>query len=133
MAKKNEARAQHSEAKQRLLQRSGELRADLQRELRKYDDEHYNALADSVADSGERAVADLLVDLDLAEITRDVEEFREIEAALLRIAHGTYGICIGCEAEIAPERLTSAPSAARCVPCQQRYEQRNREEKHLTL
>jgi DnaK suppressor protein len=133
MAKKNDTQKQYGDARRRLLERSTELRADIQRELRKYDDEHYNMLADSVADTGEQSVADLLVDVDLAEITRDVEEFRDIEAALLRLARGIYGVCIDCEAEIDSERLHLSPSAARCVPCQERHEHERREERHLTL
>ncbi|HEY5569603.1 MAG TPA: TraR/DksA C4-type zinc finger protein [Gammaproteobacteria bacterium] len=133
MTKKTVQQRGDAEMRRRLLERSGELRADIQRELSKYDDEHYNALADSVADSGDQSVADLLVDVDLAEITRDVEEIRDIEAALSRMAHGVYGVCVDCAAQIDRERLHYAPSAARCVPCQQRYEQKSREKKHLTL
>jgi RNA polymerase-binding transcription factor DksA len=127
-----EQRRQKS-AKVRLLERSSEVRSDIVRELRKYDHEHYNMLADAVSDSGEQSVADLLVDVDLAEITRDITELRDIEAALLRLARGVYGICLDCDTPIDKERLEYDPSAARCVPCQQRFERQSREEKHLTL
>jgi DnaK suppressor protein len=117
MTNKTVPEREDAEMQRRLLERSGELRADIQRELRKDDDEHSNQLADSVADSGEQSVADLLVDVDLAEITRDLEELRDIEAALSRMAHGVYGVRVDCAAQIDRARLHYAPSAARCVPC----------------
>ena len=116
-----------------MLQRSQELRDDIQRELTKYDSERYSDLADQVADIGDRSVADLLVDVDLAEITRDVQEFREVEAALLRIAQGSFGRCIDCDGEIEPERLEALPSAARCYRCQRSADNPGREEGHRTL
>lgn len=119
--------------RERLLGRIGELRADIRRELVKYDDERYGALAGRVADPGEHAVADLLVDLDLAEIDRDVAELRELEGGLLRLAVGRYGICIDCERPIDAARLHYAPGAARCVDCQQRYEQRADQPRHSSL
>jgi DnaK suppressor protein len=39
----------------------------------------------------------------------------EIQAALERIANGTYGLCVTCGKAIAPERLEAVPYAARCV------------------
>jgi RNA polymerase-binding transcription factor DksA len=133
MPKKPDPRNPSAGVRARLLERSRELRADIARELRKCDDERYAELAERFADSGEQSVADLLVDVDLAEISRDVAEFREVEAALLRLAHGTYGACVDCGAEIDAERLRIAPSVARCLPCQQRYERQNPAEKHPTL
>lgn len=121
------------QAERELQQRSQALRRDIQRELEKADAEHYEELAGRVSDSGEKAVADLLVDLDLAEITRDVQELREVEGALLRIARGTWGYCADCGEEIEPERLAALPSASRCLRCQERAENPEREERHRTL
>ena len=44
------------------------------------------------------------------------------EQALARIAAGTYGQCMDCGADIAPQRLQAAPEAARCIDCQARAE-----------
>src|SRR5215210_3515852 len=41
----------------------------------------------------------------------------EIDAALARIAAGTYGRCTGCQAEISQERLELRPFAGTCVTC----------------
>ena len=44
-------------------------------------------------------------------------EIRQIEAALSRIDDGTFGFCVACGDEIAPERLEVVPHAARCRKC----------------
>ncbi|HLF09663.1 MAG TPA: DUF302 domain-containing protein [Gammaproteobacteria bacterium] len=125
--------ARLASAKRKLLDRSDVLRADIARELRKYDADQYGVLADNVADSAEQSVADLLVDVDLAEIDRDVAEVRDVEAALARIARGTYGVCVDCATPIDPVRLDHTPQAARCLPCQQEFEGRERTDRHLKL
>jgi RNA polymerase-binding transcription factor DksA len=43
----------------------------------------------------------------------------EIDAALHRIASGTYGSCVHCGIAIPAERLEFRPYAAGCVSCQQ--------------
>lgn len=43
----------------------------------------------------------------------------EIDAALQRIAGGSYGWCVHCGAAIPQERLEFRPFAARCVRCEQ--------------
>jgi DnaK suppressor protein len=43
----------------------------------------------------------------------------EIDAALDRIAAGTYGLCVHCGAAIPDERLEFRPFASGCVSCQQ--------------
>ncbi len=124
---------QQEKIRKRLLDRLDELRADIQRELRKYDDETYGQIADRVADPAERSVADLLVDVNIAEIDRDVGEFREFEAALLRLARGSYGFCVDCEEPIDENRLDRNPAAARCYKCQQTFEDTDRRVHHRTL
>lgn len=44
-------------------------------------------------------------------------ELQAIEAALERLAAGTYGACLRCDAEIPPARLQAQPSAETCIAC----------------
>ncbi|NCW86990.1 MAG: hypothetical protein EBV69_13255, partial [Oxalobacteraceae bacterium] len=44
-------------------------------------------------------------------------EIVAIDAALGRIAAGTYGICVKCGEAIAPKRLEAVPTATTCVAC----------------
>jgi uncharacterized protein (DUF302 family)/RNA polymerase-binding transcription factor DksA len=75
---------------------------------------------DNVQDSGELAAADVVLDVDRAEIDRDMTEIAAIDAALARI----YGACIDCGATIEAGRLTAAPEASRCMHCQGKAEKR---------
>jgi DnaK suppressor protein len=52
--------------------------------------------------------------------TIDMKLLREISDALLRIDHGTYGVCAECEEPISPKRLDALPWARFCVPCQEK-------------
>ena len=45
------------------------------------------------------------------------EQLREIDAALERVAAGTYGACTACGRPIPPGRLEVRPTARTCVAC----------------
>jgi DnaK suppressor protein len=105
-----------------LWGRVAALRTDIARELREYDDERFGLLATNVADSAELSIADVIGDIYLAEIDRDVRELREVESAINRISAGTYGSCIECAQAIDPLRLELNPHAARCLRCQENAE-----------
>jgi RNA polymerase-binding transcription factor DksA len=45
----------------------------------------------------------------------------DIDAALARIAAGTYGTCVHCGSPVPPERLEFRPFAAGCVGCERRH------------
>ncbi len=46
-----------------------------------------------------------------------LREVRMIQAALGRIADGTFGECVACGEPISEERLNAVPHAARCKRC----------------
>ncbi|OOG24738.1 conjugal transfer protein TraR [Thioalkalivibrio denitrificans] len=114
--------AQVRELEAMLRSRLQTLTDETRRLLVEYDEARYGHLAGEVHDIGEQSVADLLVDLELADVDRHIEEIRDIEAALLRIAGRAYGICIDCEGPVDYERLSVYPTAKRCVRCQERHE-----------
>ncbi|RPJ40919.1 MAG: TraR/DksA family transcriptional regulator [Chloroflexi bacterium] len=60
--------------------------------------------------------------------TLDTKLLREVQAALLRIQQGTYGVCNECEEPISSKRLDAVPWAHYCVKCQERVNQRARGE-----
>jgi len=96
----------------------GELREDAARSR-----EHpYAEHAGPAPDTGDESVATLIADLEQADITRDLDEFRGLEAARERIRAGDYGICIDCGSDVGFERLKAFPAALRCVQCQERHE-----------
>ncbi len=102
--------------------RQVQLREEIRQALIKSDSEHYLQIADSVRDLEDESFADLIVDVGLAEIDRDLDELRAIDAALLRVADGSYGVCEACERPIDLQRLKIAPQALRCIECQTMFE-----------
>jgi DnaK suppressor protein len=44
----------------------------------------------------------------------------EVEAALERVAQGTYGRCVRCGQQISPARLEAMPAAELCITCASR-------------
>ncbi len=116
-----------------MLARARQLREEIRQTLLKSDSEHYVQIADDVRDLEDESFADLMVDVSLAEIDRDLEELRAIDAALLRIADGSYGSCGVCERPIDLRRLEVAPQAQRCIDCQTLYERTHFQKTGRTL
>ena len=50
-------------------------------------------------------------------ITQARQRLAEVDAALARVAAGTYGTCQRCGTAIPEERLEARPTAAYCVAC----------------
>ena len=51
-------------------------------------------------------------------------ELEAVDAALERIADGTYGTCVDCGTAIPIERLVAQPRALRDIVCERRFERR---------
>jgi DnaK suppressor protein len=94
-------------------------------------DEHPGTLAE---DAGEETaydnhLADTATETYDRELDYTLEEnsehvLAEIDAALKRIAEGTYGTCTNCDRPIAVERLEALPWATLCIDCQRDRERR---------
>lgn len=95
-----------------------ELREDIER-VRK---DRHEDLAGQAPDPGDESVATLIADLDRADADRDFSELRGLDAARMRIADGSYGVCANCGGEIGFERLRANPAAVRCIDCQAQHE-----------
>ncbi|SDA14361.1 transcriptional regulator, TraR/DksA family [Nitrosospira sp. Nsp18] len=124
---------QLAQLKAALQQRYLELREEIRAELEHSGNQHYADLAGSVADPGDASVADMLVDLNANLVDRQVNEIREVEATLKRLAELNFGDCIECGGEIGFERLMAYPTAQRCVRCQELREKTYSHENKPTL
>ncbi|MBI1989828.1 MAG: TraR/DksA C4-type zinc finger protein [Betaproteobacteria bacterium] len=106
-----------------IKERRAKIAAELQHDVEKAREEQYPELAGApVTDTGDQASADLLSDLDNAELSRDLLELRELDAALARVAGRKYGTCVDCGGDIGFERLSASPTAVRCFHCQRVHE-----------
>jgi DnaK suppressor protein len=117
----------------RLQDSHGELLEEIREELLKSEHERYVALANHVHDIGDESVADLLSDIDLAVIDRDVREVQDVEAALRCINTGQFAVCTNCGAKIDHEHLGAYPTTKRGYTCQRRSEQPQAKPRHASL
>jgi RNA polymerase-binding transcription factor len=106
---------------------------EIRDELERSGESEYIEMAGSVNDLGDESVADLLVGLGATFLDRHVHELREVEAALRRIADGSYGDCGDCAGEIGFARLEAFPTATRCLVCQEQHEKTHASESNPTL
>jgi DnaK suppressor protein len=58
-------------------------------------------------------------ELAIRSLDRDSNLLRNVRAALSRIEDGSFGVCLHCEEDISPKRLTALPSTAFCIVCQE--------------
>jgi RNA polymerase-binding transcription factor DksA len=105
-----------------IEERRAALLHELREDVARARGEQFGELAGPAPDAGDEAVADLIADLDQAEVAREVTELRAIEAARQRLAEGQYGVCVDCGGEIDYRRLRASPAALRCIDCQRRHE-----------
>lgn len=114
-------------------ERQQTLAAELHDDAARSRAEPYSELAGPVGDSGDNATADLIADVDNAELSRDLNEFRALESAQERLAAGNFGACIDCGTAIGFERLLAQPAAQRCIDCQELYEKTHAQTARPTL
>ena len=108
----------HAAIERRRAALASELREDMERVRR----DRHEDLAGASPDAGDESVATLIADLDHADVGRDLDELRGLEAARGRLSDGSYGVCLDCGGEIGFERLRANPSAVRCIDCQTVHE-----------
>jgi RNA polymerase-binding protein DksA len=102
--------------------RRNALLAELREDAARAREQPYSEHAGPAPDTGDESVASLIADLEQADVSRDLHEFRALEAARDRLRGGDYGICSDCGGEIGFARLKATPSASRCIDCQTRHE-----------
>jgi DnaK suppressor protein len=101
-----------------LLVRRGDLLKKLAGEwanLRGFGTDSTGDSADAAFESGSDEMASQLAEL-------DARELHQIERALTKLKHGTYGICEGCGAKIGVTRLNALPYTTYCIDCQREAE-----------
>ncbi len=119
--------------KRQIEKRRAALQEELHADADKARGESYAELSGGVADEGDEAVADLLADIDNAELSRDLTELRALDAALERMTEGRFGQCIECGVDIDFERLKVEPAALRCIECQRVHEKTFAQPERKTL
>ena len=103
----------------KLRARRDELRAEIAAQLKNQDDPRLVGLRNRMEDTDDWAVADAMAAMDIASVSRVLAILTDVEAALARLADGSYGECVDCGVPIPFARLSAYPAAKRCVGCQE--------------
>jgi DnaK suppressor protein len=98
------------------------LQSELRKDVNRSREQQHGEPAGPAPDAGDASVADLIADLDHAEVERGLGELRQLDAARSRMDEGSYGECLQCGRDIQYERLRANPSALRCIDCQTLFE-----------
>jgi DnaK suppressor protein len=90
-------------------------RAELSAGLRNRDDIAIEKTPDAIDEvqlAGERELA-------IRNLDRESNLLRNVKGALVRIADGSYGVCMHCEEDIKIKRLDAVPWTKYCIRCQE--------------
>jgi RNA polymerase-binding transcription factor DksA len=113
---------QIEQLRESMLTRRGELVTEIKDKLAESREHSSLTTLEQRLEGGDSALADLIASTDMAMVRRDVEEMREIDAAIGRIESGAYGDCVDCGEPIAAARLAAEPTAVRCIRDQEKWE-----------
>src|SRR4051794_36410672 len=111
--------SERSVLEEKLKLRRDELRAEIAAQLKNQDDPRLVGLRNRMEDTDDWAAADAMAAMDIASVSRVLTILSDVEAALARLAEGSYGECIDCGVAIPFARLAAYPAAKRCVGCQE--------------
>ncbi|MCK4517656.1 TraR/DksA C4-type zinc finger protein [Candidatus Babeliales bacterium] len=76
-----------------------------------------------VKDVGDEALTISIEKLENSLQLSEIDEIRLINDALARIKRDEYGICVDCGEHILDKRLEFSPYSARCIACQEAFEE----------
>ena len=113
---------QRTELERTMTRRREALEAESHADAQKMREDVFSETAGPGGDLGDEATADLITDVENAELERDLAELQQIDAALVRLREGRYGQCVHCGREIEFQRLRREPAAIRCFECQSSFE-----------
>src|SRR5271154_568386 len=70
---------------------------------------------DEVQHAAERELA-------IRNLDRESNLLRNVRGALRRIDDGSFGVCLHCEEDISPKRLSAVPWTPYCIKCQEQVD-----------
>ncbi len=103
--------------KQTLVKRKGDIESQLARQT------HEKVTDGIVQDTADEVQSLSMQNLQSSIQRTEIDELHLMEDALVRINRGEYGVCIDCGEPISAKRLENFPYAARCIVCQEAFEQ----------
>lgn len=74
-------------------------------------------------DSGDEALSLSMEKLKNSLEQNEIDELRMIDNAITKIEKNEFGFCVDCDEPISERRLENFPYAARCIVCQEAFEE----------
>jgi DnaK suppressor protein len=108
--------------KRRLLEKEAELASNIAR----FQTEARDSGQAEVEDPADTAVSSNNKETAFYESSIEFRTLEEVRDALRRIDEGTYGRCIDCGRQIAPERLEAVPWTPYCREDQEKHDKETR-------
>src|SRR5512134_1593396 len=99
-----------------------ELKAKISSGALEIGDRELRSDREDLLDSGDVATVELNQSFTIRLREREEKLLKKIEAALARMADGTYGTCEECGEEIDVKRLIARPVTTLCIDCKSRQE-----------
>lgn len=103
--------AELAEFRRLLLDREQQLSRAIETHREQVSAEPFTQIAGEAGDQADASLADATTDSVKAELERNTEELRQVQAALERLEAGTYGLCMACGKAIDRQRLRARPTA----------------------
>ncbi|MFA6527731.1 MAG: TraR/DksA family transcriptional regulator [Candidatus Babeliales bacterium] len=76
-----------------------------------------------ILDVGDEALSISMEKIQSSLQKTEMDELRLIDHALTRLERNEFGVCVDCGDAISDRRLENFPYAARCIVCQEEFEQ----------
>jgi len=111
-----------AEVKERLLDRKRRLWQEVKDRLKSHIGDGYQEMLSTARDEEDQASVSLLAETHLSLLGPKRMELEAIEEALLRLEHGTYGMCESCGRAIESRRLEIMPETPFCRNCMSQKE-----------
>ena|SRR5579872_1336696 len=108
---------------ERLRQKLEFQRREAQQFLRRMEQEARSLDAEATQDCADRCVFSVSKESLFERSSQRRTVLRLIEAALRRIADGSFGTCVGCGNEVQDQRLQALPWTQFCLRCQGELEE----------
>ncbi|NTU42942.1 MAG: TraR/DksA family transcriptional regulator [Nitrospirales bacterium] len=114
------------ELKRILREKKQEIAKGSLREMKKFISGENREAQGAGMEEGDCSFVMQAEELSMRHLSSQKHLLRQLDLALDRLNHGSYGTCAGCMEEISPERLRVVPFALYCKDCQETFERRRR-------
>lgn len=120
VVEKQAERTTMEQAVARLRAQRAELAQLIETRLHQHGFEHHDeaGLPRRAEETDDDGAAETQRSADVVNLAHASAELAQVDAALARVANGSYGLCLDCEEPIEPARLRAHPAALRCAECQ---------------